>query len=306
MEDSPVWSLGSLTLDPDHTDPNGVLWFLSEETGFFGSPAPTAELTPKLNAHGAFRTPGYKPQRTISLKGYAFAPTYAKLRDAVNTVTGLLGGPYESVPLTCYAETGPVTCDVFLDGDILTQPVPAANPIVEWSLQVVAPDPRKYSTQWRTMRATLPRTGEDGLDFLPEDDPDGLDFTGGLDFGVDSGAGFLAMTNRGTAPAPLMLTLYGPLSMPMLTAGSTGTYATLRYNATLAEGEFVVIDPSTPTVLLGGTASRRELLNPAEFQGFYVPPRRNGRPGELSVGLSHSGPATDTGWVEVRFRDAWF
>lgn len=323
VEDSPVWTLGDLRFDPDRTDANGVLWFVAEETGFFGAPGTNADTTQRLNAHGAYRSPGWKTERTISLKGHAFAPSYRALRTAVNQITGILSDPYEPAALTCYTETGPLTCDVYLDGDILTSPLDIYNPGIEFSLQVVAPDPRKYSTVTQTMRADVPRadTG-DGLEFVP-DDPDtgmfttfsspaagnngGLDFTthGGLLFGQSNATGIMQLSNAGTAPTTPIYTLYGPLHTPTLTATTSGQRSELTYNDTLGPGERIVVDPAAPSVLLGGTASRRHLLNPAQFAGFAIPGTgRDG--GRLSVGLTHHGASTDDGYVVATYRNAWF
>lgn len=322
MEDSPLWTLGNLRFDPDTTDANGVLWFLAEEEGFFGAPSTNAETTQRLGAHGAYRSPGYKTERTISLKGNAFAGSYRALRTAVNQITGVLSDPFEPAALTCYAETGPLTCDVYLDGDILTTPLGTNSPGIEWSLQVLAPDPRKYSTVAQSMRAEVPRadTG-DGLEFMATPDTttfstfstpaagghSGLDFTthGGLLFGESNATGIMQLVNAGTAPTNPVYTLYGPLTDPTLTATTGGLRSELTYNARLGPGEFVVIDPAAPSVLLAGTASRRHLLNPAQFAGFAVPgTSRDG--GTLSVGLTHQGASTDGGYVVATYRNAWF
>ncbi len=324
MEDSPVWTLGDLRFDPDRRDANGVLWFVSEETGFFGAPDNTGETTQRLNQHGAFRSPGWKKERTISLKGHAFAGSYPALRRAVHQMTGMLADPWQDAALTCYTELGPLTAQVYLDGDILTTPLDIYNPGIEWSLQLVAPDPRKYSIVRRTFRADLPRFDtDDGLDFSvgrsspPEDvftvfaaapsDGVGLDFhtDGGLKFGESNATGFLQLTNTGTAPTSPTYTLHGPLTNPLITATTEGQRSEMRYNDTLGERESIVIDPSAPSVLLEGTASRRHLLNPAQFAGFAIP-GVGVDDGHLSVGLTHEGESTAGGYVTATFREAWF
>lgn len=327
MEDSPVWTLGGLRFDPDRADANGVLWFVSEETGFFGAPANTGETTQRLNQHGAFRSPGWKTERTISLTGHAFAGSYPALRRAVHQITGLLSDPWQGAALTCYTELGPLTTQVYLDGDILTTPLDIYNPGIEWSLQLVAPDPRKYSTTTRTFRADLPRFNtDDGLDFaagqpsgstgsdlfttfavVAASNGVGLDFEtdGGLRFGESNATGFLQLTNSGTAPTSPIYTLHGPLVNPLITATTEGQRSEMRYNDTLGERESVVIDPSAPSVLLEGTASRRHLLNPAQFAGFAIP-GVGVDDGHLSVGLTHEGESTAGGYVTATFREAWF
>jgi hypothetical protein len=151
--------------------------------------------------------------------------------------------------------------------------------------------------------SNVPPEIDSGLDF-----DDGLDFgTGavddGLDFGSTHASGLMRLTNRGTAPTMPVFTLYGPLINPSLTTAK----GTLHYNTWIGPHQFVVIDPSVPSVLLGGTATRRELLYPANFEAFSIPAAApDGTPGTLTVGLSHAGPVTYTGRVEARYRAAWF
>ncbi|MFE0021902.1 hypothetical protein [Amycolatopsis sp. NPDC059021] len=310
-----VWTLDWLTLHPDgeHRDAVGVQWILTQEKGFWGTPGTNATFSSRLARHGAYRSPGWKKQRTISLTGRAYAEDYTVLRQAEAQLLGLLSDPRAPRALTCYSELGALTCDVFLDDEILCSPVSVVSePGIEFSIQVVAPDPAKYSVERQTMTTGLPQdSAEDGLDFNQVVQPDknqGLFFGMGADddgllFGTSNATGFMRLTNRGSAPTTPVFTLYGPLTKPTLTAGS----ATMRYNGTLTAGEYVVIDPNAPSVLLGGAAVRRHLLNPAQFDGFAIPPAsRTGGPGVLSVGLTHSGALTDSGYVTAVFRSAWF
>ncbi|WP_134664012.1 phage tail domain-containing protein [Amycolatopsis sp. CFH S0078] len=310
-----TWTLDWLTMSPDedYRDGQGVQWLLTKEKGFWGSPSTNATFSSRLGRHGAYRSPGWKKQRTISLTARAYAEDFSVLRQAEANVLGLLADPTKPRALTCYSEIGALTCDVFLDDEILCTPLDViSEPGFEFSIQVVAPDPAKYSIEQQLMSSGLPRDAGDGLDFAQTVQPDtnqGLYFgmgadDDGLSFGTSNASGFMRLTNRGTAPTTPIYTLYGPLTNPTLTAGS----ASMRYNAVLAAGEYVVIDPSAPSVLLGGTASRRQLLSPAQFTGFAIPPANavTGEPGLLSVGLTHTGAVTDTGYVTANFRAAWF
>src|SRR5690606_25704197 len=79
--------------------------------------------------------------------------------------------------LTCHSEIGDFSCEVFLDGEILTQHHRAATPAVTFSLQLVAPDPRKYDPVPAEMSTTLPDEGTGGLDFGDNSPTSGLVFT---------------------------------------------------------------------------------------------------------------------------------
>lgn len=319
MEGAMAWTLGDIRLDPavnqdtQYREGSGIHWFLTEEEGFWGAPENDASRTQKFNQHGVTIGPGWKKERTVSLKGHAFAPTFADLRRAANQLTALLNDPYEGALLICHSEIGDLSCEVFLDGAILTEPYTAATPAFTWSIQVVAPDPRKYNPQEITLATGLPSDApNDGLNFEAGSVPNkGLDFglpDSGLMFGMSAqSSGMLQLQNWGTAPTTPVFTLTGPLTNPVLTANADGGPYTMQFNGSLAAGEMLVIDPSAPSVLLGGTASRRHLLSPANFRGFTIPGSRSGdNPGVLSVGLTHTGSSNSIGTVSATYRSAWF
>lgn len=308
-----VWTLDWLTFhhSPSVRDANGVQWILTEEKGFWATPGTGATLSPRLNKHGVYRSPGWKKERTVTLTGRCYAETYPVLRQAEANVLELLSDPRLPGRLTCYSELGALTLDVFLDDEILCTPLDiVSEPGIEFSIQMVAPDPRKYSIEQQTQATSLPVDAGDGLDFTQVVTPDsnqGLYFglgtsTDGLTFGTSNASGFITLRNAGTAPTSPIYTFYGPLTSPSIT---TGTY-TMKYNGTLAAGEFVVVDPAAPSVLLGGVTSRRELLYPANFDEFAIPGATNGTPGSLSIALTHSGASTATGYVQVVYKNAWF
>lgn len=296
-----VWTLEGITFhpSPDVRDANGVQWILTQEKGFWGAPKTTATVTPRLQRHGVSRSPGWKDQRTITLTGRCYAADYAVLRRAETAVLALLSDPTTPGTLTCYSEIGPLEMRVFLDADTVCTPLEVASePGIEFSLQLVAPDPRKYSPDWVTMSATLPVEAGDGLDFQQVvSGATGLDFADLLMFGTSNSSGFTTLSNVGTAPTFPVFTLYGPLTTPTLT---TTAGDSLRYNGTLAAGEFVVIDTSAPSVMFNAADERRQLLYPAPWSKFVIPAG-----GTLSVGLSHSG-STTAGSVQVTYRPAWF
>lgn len=307
-----VWTLDGITFHPSSRvrDEQGVQWILTEEKGFWGSPGTGHTLSARLNKHGAFRaSPGWKKERVVTLTGRCYAEDFPTLRQAEANVSGLLADPDVPGKLTCYTELGAMQLDVYLDNPILCSPLRIiSEPGIEFSIQVVAPDPRKYSVETQTQSTGLPIDNGDGLDFTQVVSPDtidglyfGLDPSDGLTFGTAT-PGVVVLRNSGTAPTTPIYTLNGPLTNPVLTCGG----GTMKYNGSLAAGDFVVIDPSDPSVLYGGTATRRELLYPANFEEFTVPGGKGGAPGALTVGLSHSGAITAAGWLDVVYRSAWF
>lgn len=133
------------------------------------------------------------------------------------------------------------------------------------------------------------------------DNQTGLDFdtTGGLHFGVGLlSSGALTLTNAGTAPSPVAITLFGPLTTPTIT---TDTGAIMTYNGTLSATDFVVINPESTYVSLNSTTNRSYLVYPANFQDFVIQPGST-----LRVSLSHLGASSDAGYLRTSYRPAWW
>lgn len=127
----------------------------------------------------------------------------------------------------------------------------------------------------------------------------GLDYDAstGLDFGPAATQGTLIITNNGTAPASPIITFYGLLVTPVLTT-ATGS---IRYNGTINAGETVVVNPQDPSVLFNGITPKGYLVDPGQWDAFVVPPG-----GSLTMGLSHSGSASDGGYVSLQWRPAFW
>lgn len=128
----------------------------------------------------------------------------------------------------------------------------------------------------------------------------GLDFDNsaqGLDFGPAAAQGTLIINNIGTAPASPIITFYGLLVTPVLTT-ATGS---IRYNATIAAGDSVVINPQDPSVLLNGVTAVGYRVDPGQWDSFIVQPGQS-----LTMGLSHSGSASDGGYVSLAWRPAYW
>lgn len=296
---APVWTLDGLTLNGP-PDSNNVQWIATSDSDPLSAPAPTTSFTPKYQRHGSYWLPGYveRGTATLTIRAYALDKSWATLRTASLKMLALCQDVTKLYPFVFQSEVGNLVQNVVREGDILLKHVNAQNPAFEASIQLASPDPRRYEETWQTLVTGVPQGSNTGLDFATNG---GLDFDGGSGAGLDFGTaigGTLAIDNtRGTAPTAPTLTLTGPLTTPIISAAG----GSLKYNGTLAAGEFVVINPEDPSALLGGASSRNFLLNPADWSAFIVQPGQT-----LTVGLSHSGASSDAGTLTVQFRPAYW
>lgn len=295
---TPTWVLddpvaGTFTFNSEELDDAGVQWIAEDVDGFWGSPQSNAELTGKVARPGSFRTPGYKESAvvTLSLVAYSRRGDYAQDRRNLLNIASVGSDPDLPTRLTCYSEIGPVYMDLYLSGDILPKTRVAQQPASEWSIQMTATDPKKYSASQYVAQTGIPGAGGGGLDAT---DP-GLDGSVGLDAGDPPTSGTLMLANAGTAPSTPLLELHGPLDTPTITAPS----GVITYNGSIDAGRTVYIDPDVPSVFLDD-ANQRRLAIPFNYRAFEIP-----KNGSLTVGLSHTGSSSATGYLRVLWRDAY-
>lgn len=170
LDGNPIWHLDWLTLDPYNPDPNGVTWILEDEVGFWDGATPrltsdTSALVEKVNKHGAMLGPNWMMERIITLKGKTFAPDQGTLSLAVTQLSSICSDPNQTYKLSCDSVLGQIYCNVRLDAQTQITPF-ALAPSFAWSIQLIAPDPRKYTTQTYTSTLQLPQASTgNGLDF---------------------------------------------------------------------------------------------------------------------------------------------
>jgi hypothetical protein len=155
---------------------------------------------------------------------------------------------------------------------------------LDCSVQFVCADPRRYSVALQTV--TLAWGASSGGLAYPLDYP--------LQYGTDSG-GSRAVQNAGTVDTPLVATLTGPLTNPVLSCAAAGW--SMAFDLNVAAGEQLTIDTNAGTVLLGG-ADRLYTLTSASspVDACLLPP------GEASLSLS---APSGTGTASVTYRHAY-
>lgn len=240
------FALGGITINGS-TDAAGCDWILTKETGWFGSPAIKVARVDKPAARGLFRGNEFRGGRVMTLEGNLSAPTVTALRTAQHVLFGLCPDPHLQYPLTVTEESGiSQYANVVLDGEILTTPVSATA--VTFSLQLVAPDPRKFASAVQTQTIPLASSGTGGVAY-PLAYP--------VDYGVPGSSGSLTLTNGGTADADPSFVFTGPLTNPSVARADTGDVVT--YNGSLLATDTLSIDFGTGAVLLDGINRRAQV-----------------------------------------------
>jgi len=261
------WSLPSwgLSFNTNVKDANGAAYFCTDEKGWSGGPPVRPSTQGKPYSQGAFNGPNFAGARIITLFGTVSAPTTIARRAAEHTVAAALMDPFNLYDLHCTEETGELIAYVRLDQPTTVVQMPGGLDF-QWSMQLAAPDPRKYSATNQSASTGLPMT-TGGLDWATGG---GLDWAtgGGLNWGTVVSTGSVVMANAGTADTWPKFTIAAN-GTALVTPGITITFngSTLFYNDTLAGGDVLVIDtnPSSRSVILNGVSDRRGSLTTAQW-----------------------------------------
>lgn len=283
------------------TDERGRDWVIDKDTGWSASPpVRDAQATPRIGAHGSWPAAVYRDPRTIRLDGWVYAPTFEARRDAEHRLAGLCAEPGRLYELRCTEETGDLIAGVVQDDTTLVT-IGGGGYWLDFSLQLSAPDPRKYDGAEQTTQTGLSTDGA-GLDFAAGGGA-GLDFTAGggagLDFGPQASTGRATVTNTGTANTAPRLTLLGPLIAPV-TISRPDNQARLSYLDHLGDGEQIVIDIAARTVLRGTTAVRHRTIV-SDWDALTVPPHST-----VDYALGHGWGPNPTARLQVAWRSAWW
>ena len=243
----------------------------------------------RTRGHGTHPSPLYAEERVVTLEGRCHSETdrdglLRALRaaavsygfgDSTEPLTGVDAG------LTLSAGAQVLRCD----------PVRGADGWgigrFGWIVQFRCPDPLRYGIP-ATSSTGLPTAGG-GLVY-PLDYP--------LDYGSAGDPGQITLTNSGDAAAPVAFTVTGPL--PQGFEVTTGQYG-VTYPVATPDDQVLAFDTATGTVLLEGTASRRQQLTRADW--FTVPPQST-----ITLQFTSLGGAYDPGALltVVDFRPAYW
>lgn len=228
-------------------------------TGWDDAPAIRSGIQDRAQQDGGWDASGFYGPRIITVEGMVDQPSHAAAKAVADELLSLsprtvheFAVDNEAVGVrTAWVRVTQGAVLEWLNGEAFT-----------YGLQVTAPDPLKYGPQVFG-QATLATSGGGGGLTWP--------LTWPLDWGVVAGTtpGAVSVGNAGTASYFPRLRIDGPVPNPTVTLAETGDF--IRYNGTVAAGQWLDIDLDRRRVLLNGQVSMRHLVT---FGGAWlsVPP----------------------------------
>ncbi len=239
---SPV-ALGNLVLN--RVDEEGTVWALEDFDGWLGSAGSTLELAQRTRANGATGTEPFLKPRVMTMAGRirALDPMALSLAiDRLNAAAAL--DPFDLM----VSESGRIRhCSVQRQDTVIVKTAKGTARLAEFSLQIVAKDPRIYGD---LITDTTPLPSSSGGRTYPARYP--IVYTG------VSNTGVIRVRNEGNTQAPVWLRIDGPIPAGGWSVTHVGKEQTLTFatSLALAAGEFVTVDNDRREVLAQGQAAR--------------------------------------------------
>ncbi|GAA0719830.1 poly-gamma-glutamate hydrolase family protein [Dactylosporangium roseum] len=246
-EAMPLVQIGDIlcSVTPDEA---GVLWICEDVQGW-GSPGSTLDVAQRSGDHGGWGGDAYLVPRIMVIKGTLMAPSAAAAVDALSRL-------YRAIPLTLspltITEAGLArTCMVRRQDDVI--PTWISTRDVEWSVQVEAPDPRKYAASPSAVSTGLPLS------------------SGGLRAPVRAplrsvatvASGVISANNAGDFPTRPAFRIDGPVVGPRIV--HIASQRSLGWDLTLSAGQWLDVDVDLKTSLINGQASRNGVMTARDW-----------------------------------------
>lgn len=248
------------------TDSNGNTWWVTAETGWSDSPAPRTARTDRPWTQGQYRVPNYNTSRIIGLTGWTACTSMVARRQAEHQLASLCWDPTLLYTLSCTEETGTLSCQVERDASTAMQIQPGGYDL-SWSIQVAAPDPRKYAATQAL--STGVASAASGLDWSTGG---GLNWsnTGGLVWGSVTSTGTVTCSNTGTADTWPVITFSANGGTIVNPQAFDQNGNLLALNMTLSGTDQLVLmtNPIGRSVLYNGT-DRRASMTSAQWFSLY-------------------------------------
>lgn len=271
---------GEVEIQLGQVDANGTAWLLKKVEGWDSPPAVGA-VPQRSGDHGGWATLQTAGPRIITLIVLASAQSQA-LRDVARAQLQQVV-PFNDLCTFTYNEPVAKQMAVRRNGGAnITETYPTLCD-VEFTIPLVAPDPRKYATQQQTVTVSAVPLSTIGV-VLPVTVP----FT--LPAQVPTGS--VAVTNGGTFETRPLITINGPMTAPSVTnlaTAQTVSYSTLALGAT----DVLTVDLNARQGYLNGA------FRPADLTSSWW----SLQPGVNVIQLG--GSTTGGGAMQITWSNTW-
>lgn len=246
-------TLSGVVLSGEDTT-TGVTHVMESFDGW-GSPAARLSMAAKPRGNGAWAGDSFLEARSISASGVIIAETATAARTAMDALISASSLRDTTLSVNESGTTRSLT--VRRSGGVLTDWLSPRE--VRWSLQLIAPDPRKFGTT--VSGSTTLATTSGGLT---------IPFT--IPFSIDSTvtSGQIHLNNPGNIAGPLTLRIDGPVTGPRVTHVTSGITLTFATSVVLGAGEWLEVDLEKRQVLANGQSSRNGYITSRGWFGFEV------------------------------------
>lgn len=250
-------TLGALSF----TDTDTVRFRKMLIDGWDGASGSTLTLVQKIASPGGWlgvQNPQRTPRGPITISGMILAATVADMQATIDAIND--GSSLTPTQLTVSDEAGTRWAMVYQQAPPTFTPFPTAL-VKQFSVQLVAPDPRKFADDLSTSTGLPGGTG-------------GLTAPFSAPFTVNSTitSGSCSLTNPGNANGPVKLRIDGPITGPQVTHVGSGLALTFASSLVLRSGEWIDVDMEAQTVLANGTASRAGWVTQRGWSSFEPGP----------------------------------
>lgn len=246
-----VWaSIGGITFGV--VDAFGVDWALYKLTGW-GATASTLKVTQKPRQSGGWGGDAYATPRHMALSGKFFAPDPDSARMALDRLNAAVS--LAPTLLTVYENGFARNLMVRRSDEVLHEWVMPTE--MEWSIQVIAEDPRKFG---ETLTGTTLLPMSTGGLTVPYTVPYTINST------VVSGQ--VTLTNPGIETGTVKLRIDGPATGPQITHSGTGQPLVFASSLVLGAGEWLTVDMERRTAMANDQASRNSYITSRGWSGF--------------------------------------
>lgn len=259
----PSWQLDGVSFNTG-ADVDGFSFIVQSSDGWVSGLAPRPQLQPRPTANGDYRSSNYRASRVVTLKGLAESPTRQSRELMCDKLAQLCSDPDTLYPLVRTERTRELVAYVEMQGQPVITELPDGQHAT-FNLQVVASDPRKYSTLVKTAGpAAIAQAPADGLLWDGTAGTTGTEWdgpsapaTGTIWQATQGTSGVLSMTNNGTAETPVLFTVTAPPAGTLQNFSITeigGASRRIVDGYTMAAADVITIDTGTGFTTLNGSA----------------------------------------------------